>query len=421
MSMQPGNPVVGGGVLRYPQVQSPNFIHGVQGWCIRSDGTAEFQNVIIPGGGAVSIGSLTSGTLGAVGTLGAGGAFQTAASGTRLVIDANGLNLYNGVTNTVSLDATTGNGTFAGTLNGASGTFVGSLSGNSISGALITGTTINSSAIVGSTVETATSGARVVLDTSLYAGGALNIYDGFGNVGSLYAGGAGALQTSNGFTVNGTLQAFSLGTSGSLSVSGNATCYSTTTTAYLTVNNNATVSGTLTAGQVNTSTVHGSTLNLGTGSDTVIVGTSSGQTALGSTVVNWSNITQIARGTNPVLYLSGRRTFFDTSSRASKVDIRDLDDVIVADVLAIQPVSFFPRLPEGEDPTLWRRQVGVIADDVAEIDPTLDTYLVNRDEHGEVNAFAYDKLSIVQQIVLRDHAKQLAAQAAQIADLRTRV
>ncbi|HEX5494525.1 MAG TPA: hypothetical protein VFX70_08150, partial [Mycobacteriales bacterium] len=41
----------GSGNLVAAQVQSPNFEHGVSGWIIRKDGSAEFQDVIIGGGG----------------------------------------------------------------------------------------------------------------------------------------------------------------------------------------------------------------------------------------------------------------------------------------------------------------------------------------------------------------------------------
>lgn len=45
--MQPGNPVVGGTVLRRPAIQSPNFAAGSLGWAIFIDGTAEFNSVTI--------------------------------------------------------------------------------------------------------------------------------------------------------------------------------------------------------------------------------------------------------------------------------------------------------------------------------------------------------------------------------------
>jgi len=47
--VSPGNPIVGGTVLRLPAVQSPNFSTGVSGWSINQDGTAEFNGLIIHG------------------------------------------------------------------------------------------------------------------------------------------------------------------------------------------------------------------------------------------------------------------------------------------------------------------------------------------------------------------------------------
>ena len=45
----PGNPVVGGTVLRRPAIQSPNFVTTVSGWTINADGSAEFNNLTIRG------------------------------------------------------------------------------------------------------------------------------------------------------------------------------------------------------------------------------------------------------------------------------------------------------------------------------------------------------------------------------------
>ena len=40
----------GDGDLVVSSVQSPNFVHGVSGWQIARDGSAEFQDVILPEG-----------------------------------------------------------------------------------------------------------------------------------------------------------------------------------------------------------------------------------------------------------------------------------------------------------------------------------------------------------------------------------
>ena len=45
-----GNPVVGSTALRIPAINSPNFVHGVSGWSINKDGSAEFNSVTLPAG-----------------------------------------------------------------------------------------------------------------------------------------------------------------------------------------------------------------------------------------------------------------------------------------------------------------------------------------------------------------------------------
>jgi hypothetical protein len=47
--VQPGNPVVGGVVLRRAAIRSPDYVAGVSGWTINIDGTAEFNNVTVRG------------------------------------------------------------------------------------------------------------------------------------------------------------------------------------------------------------------------------------------------------------------------------------------------------------------------------------------------------------------------------------
>lgn len=46
----PLDPTVGGTVLRRSAIQSPNFVHGVSGWAIFQDGSAEFNSIFIPPG-----------------------------------------------------------------------------------------------------------------------------------------------------------------------------------------------------------------------------------------------------------------------------------------------------------------------------------------------------------------------------------
>ncbi len=45
----PGNPVVGGTVLRRAAIQSPDYVQGSAGWTINADGSAEFNDLVIRG------------------------------------------------------------------------------------------------------------------------------------------------------------------------------------------------------------------------------------------------------------------------------------------------------------------------------------------------------------------------------------
>jgi hypothetical protein len=45
--MMPGNPVVGGVILRRPAIQSPNYTAGSAGWAVNADGSAQFSDLTI--------------------------------------------------------------------------------------------------------------------------------------------------------------------------------------------------------------------------------------------------------------------------------------------------------------------------------------------------------------------------------------
>lgn len=50
------NPITGvDGALVITQIKSPNFVPNAAGWFIASDGSAEFNNIILPGGQGVSV------------------------------------------------------------------------------------------------------------------------------------------------------------------------------------------------------------------------------------------------------------------------------------------------------------------------------------------------------------------------------
>lgn len=48
--MMPGNPVVGGSILRRPAIESPDYVPGSEGWAINADGSASFADLTITGG-----------------------------------------------------------------------------------------------------------------------------------------------------------------------------------------------------------------------------------------------------------------------------------------------------------------------------------------------------------------------------------
>ena len=72
--MMPGNPVVGGTVLRRAAIQSPDFVAGSAGWAINADGTAQFNGVTFYGPGGLSVTITASGVLINPPGLAAGGA-----------------------------------------------------------------------------------------------------------------------------------------------------------------------------------------------------------------------------------------------------------------------------------------------------------------------------------------------------------
>lgn len=49
-SMDFGDPILGGTILRRSSIQSPNYVPGVSGWAINADGSAQFNNITVPPG-----------------------------------------------------------------------------------------------------------------------------------------------------------------------------------------------------------------------------------------------------------------------------------------------------------------------------------------------------------------------------------
>lgn len=112
--------------------------------------------------GRIKTSSLTSADI----TL-AGGSFRAGSPPTDgLLINSQGLRLYNGGVATVILDAATGNATFNGSIT----------SGSTIAGSAISGGTITGTSIIGSSIKTAISGERIELGSLYYGSTTLAFY-----------------------------------------------------------------------------------------------------------------------------------------------------------------------------------------------------------------------------------------------------
>lgn len=395
-----GNPIIGGGGdLVRKAIKSPNYVPGVSGWAINQDGSAEFQNVIIPGGGSVSISALTSGSLSADADL-ASGSIRSAASGTRIVLDAAGLRLYSGASNTINLDASTGNALFTGQ------------------------------------VQTAVSGARVTLNpvgridmqNASGASGTLNV-DGAGNVtltsnsGNYLNVGAGGVTgnssaffgslVTNGISCNGITDSGNASVSGSLSA-GSMSCSSASLSGSFSGTHSGSWSGSISPSSVSTGSFSGSG---GAWSGAVAVGSAGSQTSIQGSTVLFGNI-PFTGATGVAANFNGRFIQGVSSTRASKTEITDAE-ITPAEVLQLRPVSFYAREQvdaAGGDITGLVRHFGFIAEEVDEIPAARP--LVIHDDQGHPVSVGYERVTAVQQVVLLDHEERLARQAVELEQLR---
>ena len=372
------NPLISsGGQLIRKSIQSPNYVPGVSGWAIKQDGSAEFQNVTLPASGSVSIGSLTSGTLNAAATLGSG-SVQASNAGGSVTLDAAGLRLYKGVgTNTVKLDATTGNATFTGTV-----------SGSSITGSVISGTTV-----IGGLIETASSGARVTLDAG--SAGQISVYDSAGNQGLITKTFGGPISLSSG--VQAPLASFSQTATNTIIPQSGGTISVSNTLATTALSASSTFTGT-----------GGGTWNGGT----TTIGANGLTTNLLSSTINLGNITGTSASTS--LTMVGRNLFYVLSTAKAKTDVRDTT-IRPEDVLAMRPVTYIDRAQAEEAGSLegLKRHLGMIAEEVDNL-PSIGPLLVVRDDDGEPMSLIYERIPVLHQIVLQH-------QAAELEQLRARV
>lgn len=413
------NPITGqGGSLIIASLHSPNYVPGVSGWTLNSDGSAELTGLSVGG----SISDLTDGTLNAVGTIGSG-QLRTAATGARTVIDSAGIRLYNsGGGQVVNLDATTGNATFAGTLSGASGSFSGSVSGSSI-----TGSTVSGGLVTGATVQTSGSGQRVTLNPS----GSIDLVGSLGHTGTVLVNAFGEIAITAGggsvrvggaqCTITTPLSAGSISGS-SFFTAGNGTfgslnCSSSSLSGSFSGTHSGSWSGSISPSSVSTGSLSASG---GSWTGAVSVGSNGKQTSIQGSSVLFGNI-PFTSGTTPVAKFNGRFIEGVSSSRATKVDIQDAA-ISVEDVLALRPVTYY-ALDQVERAGGTTDGVplnfGFIAEEVDEI-PAARPLVIYGDD-GWPLSLGYERFPAVQQIVLRAHQTEITELRAMVLAMAERI
>lgn len=304
-----------------------------------------------------------------------------------------------------SLSAATG--TFAGSLSAASGSFTGSLSGNSITGATITG----------GTFQTASSGQRIVIDPS--GNGTIYFYPSSGSdyafinapssnsVGANSGTGGGSNRTrllatpsfaemmymttsqvqnggrlyvdSGGVNLSGSSSGASLGlTSSSASLTGvsSLSCTTASGTALFGAGNNTYV-------QCNGTTTYLS----GQGGGTSINMTSTTVT-ISATAFKAAGIVSTGNAATMYYDTASWQLYYHTSSRTVKEVIEPADpELLTVGVLQLQPITFYDKRDfeaVDRDVTRCSRQLGLIAEDV-ELIPGLGDLLIEHHVDHEGN------------------------------------
>lgn len=138
-------------------------------------------------------------------------------------------------------------------------------------------------------------------------------------------------------------------------------------------------------------------------------------------VINDVRITHTTASLQPLARISdgNNRVYRDTSIRAAKLDIEDLE-IEAEDILKLRPRVWRDKAEAEENPDVVRRGAGFVAEEVDEI-PGMEPFLY-RDPKGNLTALAYDKfpaaLIVVDQYQqrqieeLRSMVKELAAQVS---------
>lgn len=107
-----------------------------------------------------------------------------------------------------------------------------------------------------------------------------------------------------------------------------------------------------------------------------------------------------------VAYINGPdgRLSRGSSSRRYKTDIRPQDLTQLGDVLALRPVKFKWRASFAPDLPSYHREIGLIAEDVAEAAP----WLAVLDNQGQVESVRYEMLGLALLPIVQDLARRVA-------------
>jgi hypothetical protein len=215
----------------------------------------------------------------------------------------------------------------------------------------------------------------------------------------------GSANTANGY------QALSNNTIGvGNTASGYAALFSNTTGSFNTANGYFALANN-TTGNSNTALGDGAGDALTTGFGNVCIGLGVSGVADESNHTRIRNIsgTNVAGGVNVVVEPGGNLLGILASSRRFKKEIKPMDQTSES-ILALKPVTFHYKNDQKRIP-----QFGLIAEDVAEVNPDL----VARDKNGEIYTVRYDQINaMLLNEFLKEH-KRVEAQQATITELKS--
>ena len=359
----------------------------------------------------LTVTKLTAGTLSAAVTL--SGSIKTGTSGSRVEMDAAGIRLYNsGGSVVVNLNASTGAGTFAGALSGATGTFSGSLSGatGTFSGNL-SAATITASTIVASSFSSSSGSQFVSIDD-----GSQRInFGNNGDAGYIEAVNDGQdqirIQSNSGTWIgclNGTA---SLNTgAGVVSANDNGAILTSTGGAnayFFADNSNANIYA---AGNVNINADGGTYIsannNINLSAGTINLGNGGGgQEIISGSIYNNTSTFAANVGISTTPYA---RFYRLTSSRRYKVGIETLKGDPY-EVLKLRPVTYYDKGQWLRNKMRYEglsKQVGFIAEETAVLD-TIGELLTELDDKDVVSAVNYERVVAPVVLALQDMARRL--------------